>query len=73
MQDFNPFPVLVETIVDVKRGMEKTSDLRMSFYGRADVRKGLKQLEVIEEVIGKLLSCFGMPLRRPRKDFLQIS
>ncbi len=40
MQNFNRSPVLVEAVVDVERGMEKSPHLRMSFYGSADVRKG---------------------------------
>ena len=72
MQNFNGFPVLVEAVVDVERGMEKPPDLRMSFYGSADVRKGLKQFNVVEKIIGKLFGCFGMFLPRPLENFFQI-
>ena len=60
MQNFNCSPILVHTVVDVERGMEKPPELRMSFYGSADVRKGVKQFDVVEQIIGKLLGCFGM-------------
>ena len=72
MQNFNRSPVLVEAVVDVERGMEKPPDLRMSFYGSADVRKGLKQFNVVEKIIGKLLGCFGMLFPRPLENFFQI-
>jgi hypothetical protein len=72
VQDFNDFSVLVQTVVNVKRRMEKPPELRVSFYGCSDVREGLKQLEVVEKFIRKLLGCFGMFLLRPLEDFFQI-
>ena len=73
MQDFNCTPSLVQSEVDVEGLMEKPPELRMSLYGSADVREGLKQFEVVEKIIGKLLGCGGMLLPRPNEDFLQIS
>ena len=45
MQNFNCSAVLVQPVVDVERRVEKPSELRMFFYGSADVRKGLKQFD----------------------------
>jgi hypothetical protein len=72
MQDFNSSPVLVQTIVDVEWRMEKPPQLRISFYGSADVRKGLKQFDMVEKIIGESPGCFGMLLPRPLENFLQI-
>jgi len=72
MQNFNGSPVLVHAVVDVERRMEKPPELRMSFYGSADVRKGVKQFDMVEKIIGKLFGCFGMLLPRPLENFLQI-
>ena len=72
MQNFNGCPVLIQTVVDVKRRMEKPPDVRMSFYGGADVREGLKQSQVVEKIIRKVLGCFGMLLPRPLEKFFQI-
>jgi hypothetical protein len=71
MQNLDGFPVPDQTVVDVERRMEKP-DARMSLYGSADVRKGLKQFEVVEKIIRKLLGCFGMLLPRPLENFFQI-
>ena len=72
VEDFNGSPLLVQPVVDVERRMSKPPEPRMSFYASADVRKGLKRLNMVEEIIGKLLGCFGMILLRPLEDFLQI-
>ena len=72
MQNFNRSPILVQTVVDVKRRMEKPPELRVSFYGSADVREGLKQFEVVEKIIRKLPGRFGMLLPRPLENFFQI-
>jgi hypothetical protein len=72
MQNFNCSPVLVHAVVDVERRMKKPPELRMSFYGSADVRKGVKQFDVVEKIIGKLLGCFGMLLTRPLENLLKI-
>ena len=72
MQNFNGCSVLIQTIVDVKRRMEKPPDVRISLYGSANVRKGLKQFEVVEKIIRKLLGCFGMLLPRPVENLFQI-
>jgi hypothetical protein len=72
MQNFNSSPFLVQTIVDVERGMKKPPDLRMSFYRSADVGKGLKRIDVVEEFIGKLPCCFGMLLPRSLENLFQI-
>jgi len=72
MQNFNCSPVLVQAVVDAERRMEKPPELRMSSDGSADVRKGLKQSDVIEQILGKLLGCFGMLLPRPLENFFQI-
>ena len=71
MQNFNSAPVLVQAVVDVERRVEKPPELRMSFYGTADVGKGLKQFDGIEKIVGKLLGCFGMLLPRPLEDFFR--
>jgi hypothetical protein len=44
----------------------------MSFYGGSDVRKGLQQVDVAEQIIGKLFGCFGMLLPRPLENLFQI-
>ena len=62
MQNFNCSAVLVQPVVDVERRVEKPSELRMFFYGSADVRKGLKQFDVLEKIISKLLGSLGMLL-----------
>ena len=72
MQNFNCSPVFVQTVVDVQRRMEKPPDLRMSSYERADVREGLKQFDMVEKIIGELLSCFGMLLPRPIENLFQV-
>jgi hypothetical protein len=72
MQNFNGSTVLIQTVVDVKRGMEKPPDVRISLYGSANVRKGLKQFEVVEKIIRKSLGCFGMLLSRPLENLFQI-
>jgi hypothetical protein len=72
MQNFNCSPVLVQTVVDVERRMEKPPEMRVSFYGSADVRKGSKRLDVVEKIIRKLLGCFGMLLPRLLENFFQI-
>jgi hypothetical protein len=72
MQDFNRSPILVQAVVDVKRRMEKPPKVEVSSYGTADVRVGLKQFDVIEEIISKLLGCFRMLLPRPVENFFQI-
>jgi hypothetical protein len=69
VQNFNSSPVFVQAVIDVERRMEKPPDVRMSFYGRTDVREGLQELDVIEKIIGKLLGCFGMLLPRPLEKF----
>jgi len=72
MQNFNGCPVLIQTVVDVKRRMEKPPDVRISLHGSANVRKGLKQFGVVEKIIRKLLGCFGMLLSRPLENLFQI-
>lgn len=72
MQNFNCSSVLVQAIVNVERRVEKPPEPRMSFYGSADVRKGLKQFDVLEKFIGKLLGCYGMLIPRPLENFFQI-
>ena len=72
MQNFNCSPVLVHAVVDVERRMKKPPESRMSFYASADVRKGVKQFDVVEKIIGKLLGCFGMLLTRPLENLLKI-
>ena len=72
MQNFNCSAVLVQPVVDVERRVEKPSELRMFFYGSADVRKGLEQFYVLEKIIGKLLGSFGMPLPGPLENFFHI-
>jgi hypothetical protein len=72
MQNFNCSSALVQAVVDVERRMEKSPELRMSHYRSADVRKGLKQFDVVEKIIGKLLGCFRMFLPRPFENFFQI-
>ena len=72
VENFNGSPVLVEAVIDVERRVEKPPDVRMPFYWRADVRKGLQELEVVEKIIGKLLGCFGMLFPRPLEDFFQV-
>jgi len=52
--------------------MEKPPELRISLYRSADVREGLKQFDVVEQVIRELLGCFGMLLPRPLENFFQI-
>jgi hypothetical protein len=52
--------------------MEKPPDLGMSFYGSADVRKGLEQFDVAQKFIGKLLGGFRMLPPRPLENFFQI-
>ena len=51
MENFNGSSVLVQTIVDVKWGMEDPPDLRMSFYDSAHVRKGLQQVDMVKQII----------------------
>ena len=48
MKNFNASLVFVDTIVDVQRGMKEPSDVSMRFYRSADVRVGLKGIEVVE-------------------------
>ena len=72
MQNFNCSSVLVLTVVDGERIVEKPPELRMSFYGSANVREGLKQFDVLEKIIGKLLGCFGMLIPRPLENIFQI-
>ena len=72
MQNFNRSPLFVQTVIDVKGRMEKAPDVRMPFYGSADLGESLKQFDVVEKIIGKLLGSFGMLLPRPFEDFLQI-
>jgi len=72
MQDLNSSPAFVQTVVDVKRRVEKPSDVRMSFYGSADVREGLEQIDVVEKIIGELFGCIGMVLSRPIENSFQI-
>ena len=72
VQNFNGSPVLVQTVVDVERGMKKPPEPWMSFYGSADVRKGLKQVDVVEKIVGKLFGCFGMLIPRPLENLFQI-
>jgi hypothetical protein len=72
MKDFDAAPVLVHLIVDVQRGMEKPPDLKVPFYRATDVRKGFKKIEVIEKIVGKPLSRFGVLILRPTENLLQI-
>ena len=72
MQNVNCSPVLVQTVVDVERRMEKPPKMIVSFYGSADVREGSKRLDVVEKIIRKLLGCFGMLLPRPLENLFQI-
>ena len=72
MQNFNGSAVLVQTVVDVKRRMEEPPDVRMSLYRSANVRKGLKQFEVVKKILRKLLGRFGMLLPRPLENFFQV-
>ena len=72
MQNLNCAPVLVQTVIDVKRRMEKPPDMRMSFYRSAHVREGVKQFDVIEKIDGKLLSRSGMLLPRPIENLFEI-
>jgi hypothetical protein len=60
MQNFNCSATRIDAVVDVERRMEKPPELTMSFYGSADVRKGVKQCDVVEKIVGKLFGCFGM-------------
>lgn len=62
MQNFNRSPILFQTVVNVERRMEKPPYVGMSLYGSPDLREGVKQFEVVEKLIGKLLGCFGMLL-----------
>ena len=52
--------------------MEKASELRVFFYESADVRQDSQQFEVVEKIISKLLSCFGVFLPGPLEKFFQI-
>jgi hypothetical protein len=52
--------------------MQKLSDVGVPSYGWADVREGLKQVEVIEKILRKLLSGFGVLFPRPIQNLLQI-
>ena len=72
MQNFNSASVLVQAVVDVERRMEKPPELRMSFYGSADVREGSKRLDVVEKIIRKSLGRLGMLLPRPLENLFQI-
>jgi hypothetical protein len=72
MQNLNGSTVRVQTVVDVKGGMEEPPDARISLYRSANVRKGLKQIEVVEKIIRELLGGFGMLLPRPLENFFQI-
>ena len=66
MQNFNCSAVLVQPVVDVERRVEKPSELRMFFYGSADVRKGLKQFDAIEGDASPLTSRKFLPDRLTR-------
>ena len=55
-----------------RRRVEKPPELRVSLYGSADVRKGLKQFDVVEKVIRELLRCLGILLPRPLENLFQI-
>jgi hypothetical protein len=72
VENFNGSSVLVDAVIDVKRRMEKPPHVRISLHGSANVRKGLKQFEVVEKIIRKLLGCFGMLLSRPLENLFQI-
>jgi hypothetical protein len=52
--------------------MEEPPDVRMSLYGSADIREGLKQFEVVEKIVRKSLGCCRMLLPRPFENFFQI-
>jgi len=72
MQNLNGAPVLVQTVVDVERRMEKTPELRMSFNWSTDEGKRSKRLDMVEKIIRKSLGRFGMPLPRPLENLFQI-
>ena len=72
VKNFNASPVFVHAIVDVQRGMKKPPDVRMRSYRSADVRVGLKKIEVIEKIVSKLLGRFGMLFPRPTENLFQI-
>ncbi|HEV3197067.1 MAG TPA: hypothetical protein VGZ73_04145 [Bryobacteraceae bacterium] len=62
MKDLNAASAFIHAIVDVQRGVKKPPDERMPFYGTSQVRKGLQKIEVVEEIVGKLLSLFWVLL-----------
>lgn len=48
MQNFDGSPLLVNTVINVQRGVKKLPDASMSIYASADVGKVLQQFEVVE-------------------------
>jgi hypothetical protein len=62
VQDLDRFAVLIQPVIDMEWGMEQASDAGMPLHGSAEVRKGLQQFNVIEEIIGKFAGCVGMPI-----------
>ena len=62
MQNFDGSSVLIQSVVHVKRRAEGALD------GRTFERKLLQQVDVVEEIVRKLLGSFRMPL----EDFFQI-
>jgi hypothetical protein len=52
--------------------MQRLSDIGVPLYGGADVREGLKQLDVIEKIPRKLLGGLGVLFPRPIQNLLQI-
>jgi len=67
MQNFDGSSVLL-SVGPVKRRVEESSELGVPFDGRSYERKLLKQVDVVEEIVRKLLGSFRMPL----EDFFQI-
>ncbi len=72
VQNLNSSPVRVYSVVDIQRGMEEPSDVRMPFNRSADVREGLKKIKVVEKIQGKLLGRFGALFPRPTENLLQV-
>jgi len=72
MENLDGSPVLIEAVVNKERGMEKPPELMVSLDGSADVRTGLQQVDLVEQLIGELIACFGMLIPGPLENLFQI-